>query len=174
MKQWKSVYLSSCRASICLLNCIFCLVGFEALIDIWNTFSFLLILVVRVLDFDFQYFHLFPLCDRESHRGKKWREKWLFRGKREYWMRKGNKYRNMRVLFPRELRKVETSSTWLAANVINGHGKHFYAIPGSTPLLSRAYCHQRQEIHPSSAVDIRNEADFFRKAKGIKVVFTAS
>jgi hypothetical protein len=39
------------------------------------------------------------------------KRKWLFRGARASLRGKGNKHRNMRALFSRELRKVEISST---------------------------------------------------------------
>lgn len=56
-------------------------------------------------------FIYFLFVTAKAIEGKKEEKKWLFRDKQEYWMRKGNKYRNMRVLFPRELGKVEMSST---------------------------------------------------------------
>lgn len=74
--------------SICLPNCIFCLIGFEALIDIWNVCLDLLILVVRGLDFNFQHFHVFSSVIEKAIEETSYEN--LFGGEREYWGRKEN------------------------------------------------------------------------------------
>lgn len=75
-----------------------CLIAYFAWLDLRRLlifemyFLFLLILVVRVLDFDFQCFHLFSFSGRQGMPKKKQvKRKWLFGGGSKYWVRKGNK-----------------------------------------------------------------------------------